>query len=65
MYYTKTTLYCKINTELRNTKIITAYASMTVILLNICGCRWTGTYAIYVISWELILLETIIMHKNL
>ena len=62
MYYTKTTLYCKINTELRNTKIITAYASMTVILLNICGCRWTGTY---VLLYTYILILTIIMHKNL
>ena len=62
MYYTKTTLYCKINTELRNTKIITAYASMTVILLNICGCRWTGTY---VLLHTDILILTIIMHKNL
>lgn len=62
MYYTKTTLYCKINTELRNTKIITAYVSMTVILLNICGCRWTGTY---VLLYTDILILTIIMYKNL
>lgn len=62
MYYTKTTLYCKINTELRNTKIITAYASMTVILLNICGCRWTGTYVLFYTD---ILILTIIMYKNL
>ena len=62
MYYTKTTLYCKINTELRNTKIITAYASMTVLLLNICGCRWTGTY---VLLYTVILILTIIMYKNL